>query len=81
MVSCRQKESETSEISNLLDSDECAENISDTNDSGSSATDESSDTDFDDQADVQLLDNGQNSYGGGYTYVTNTNFVWEYIRN
>jgi len=52
MVLCRQKESGFSGISNLLESDECAEKISDTIDSGSSATDESSDTDFGDQEDV-----------------------------
>ena len=51
MVSCRQKESGI-DISNLLDSDERAEKISDTIDSESLATDESSDTDFDDQEDV-----------------------------
>jgi hypothetical protein len=81
MVSCRRKESEISDTSNLLDGDECAENISDTIDSASLTTDESSDTDFDDQEDVQLLDIGQNSYSGVYTYVTNTNFMWEDIRN
>jgi len=81
MVSCGWKESAISDISNLLESDECAENISDTIESGSSATDESSDTDFDDQEDVQLLDIGRNSYGDVYTYVTNTNFLWEDIRN
>jgi hypothetical protein len=52
MVSCRRKESGISDISNLLDSDEPAEKISDTTDSGSLATDERSDTDFDDQEDV-----------------------------
>jgi hypothetical protein len=36
----------------LLDSDESAEKISDTIDSGSLTTDESGDTDFDDQEDV-----------------------------
>jgi hypothetical protein len=54
MVSCRRNESGISDISNLLDSDERAEKISDTTDSGSLATDESSDTDFDDQEDSFL---------------------------
>jgi hypothetical protein len=52
MVSCRRKESGISDISNLLASDERAEKISDTTDSGSLATDESSDTDSDDQEDL-----------------------------
>jgi hypothetical protein len=56
MVSCRQKESGISDIPNLLASDKSAEKISDTIDSGSSATDESSYTDFDDQEGVWLLD-------------------------
>jgi len=56
IVSCRQKESGISDIPNLLASDKCAEKISDTIDSGSSATDGSSYTDFDDQEDVWLLD-------------------------
>lgn len=78
MVSSRWKESGISDISNLLESDEHAEKISDTIDSGSSATDESSDTDYGDQEDVQLLDIWWNSYGGVYAYVTNTNFLWRY---
>ena len=52
MISCRWKESGISDISNLLASDERADKISDTTDSGSSATDKSSDTDFYDQEDV-----------------------------
>ena len=52
MVSCRRKESGISDISNLLESDEHAEKISDTIDSGSSATDKSSDTDFGNQEDI-----------------------------
>jgi len=51
VVSCGRKESGISDNSNLLESDECAENISDTIESGSSATDESSDTDFGEQED------------------------------
>jgi hypothetical protein len=73
------------DISNLLDSDEYAEKLSDTNDSELLATDDSSDTDFHDQEDIYLLDIGGNSDVGDYAYVTDINFLWEdtniYVRH